>query len=314
MIEVGVLFVNVLMFTLLAVPGYILGKRGRMADSGMKTLGNILADVAMPFLVFVKFLEVNITQLDPAAVAVSLLLPVVIMALIWAVSYFVFRKSKGESGFQVSRFCSMFTNAGFLGIPIAAAVFPDNPEIAVYVSLYNVPNLFGILTFGLSMLSGGGKKTGVKALLLKPVTFAVLFGAVFSAMEMGEKFPFAVTYSSYLASLTTPLSMLVLGFELSKLRFREMLVSADMYLCCFLKLVLQPLAAMLILKIFGAMVNPQLAAAMFIASGVSTAATAPAMARNCDADTQKAAMLTLGTTILSVAAMPLMSYIYMWLF
>ena len=46
-----------LLFTALLAPGYILGKLGRLEEHAMKSMSNLLTDVALPFLVLSNLLK-----------------------------------------------------------------------------------------------------------------------------------------------------------------------------------------------------------------------------------------------------------------
>ena len=70
-----IMFINVLMLTLLVVPGFILGKVKKMENGALWSAGNILTYVAMPMLVFEKLLETDISKLSLTSVIICLLFP-----------------------------------------------------------------------------------------------------------------------------------------------------------------------------------------------------------------------------------------------
>ena len=114
-------------------------------------------------------------------------------------------------------------------------------------------------------------------------------------------------YAGYLANLTTPLAMLVLGFEFSALSLKRGKAGRDLLLTCAIKLIAFPLsisASLYLLKVLGVSVSYELFAALFFASGVSTAVTAPALAEKYGADAESASVLTLATTLGCVVTLP----------
>jgi len=314
-----IMFINVLMLTLLVVPGFILGKVKKMEDAACLTAGNILTYVAMPMLVFEKLLETDLRTLSITAVITCLVFPIIMCVALVAVAFGVFRINESmEKKNRASRFCSVFPNCGFLGIPLAAAIFPNNPEITVYVSLFNVFSTLLLLTVGRALLSGDKKMLLSKTAFLSPVVFAIVIGTVCSLFGVGTKFPYAEVYASHLASLTTPLAMVVLGFELSKLDIKKMLSNAHLYLVAAVKLIISPIITVALLALLKFVlkldVSYGLAVGLFISTAVSSPSSSPAMARVAGADSEHAATVAIGNTLLSVISLPILFIIFNLIF
>ena len=95
------------LFVLLMIPGYIMGRGKRINDSGSDILTNILTDIAMPFLVFSKLLNMDLSVLDIPSVICCFLFPIVSIVGIFLLSVIVFPKIEDGSRYPVNRFCSM---------------------------------------------------------------------------------------------------------------------------------------------------------------------------------------------------------------
>ena len=91
-----------------------------------------------------------------------------------------------------------------------------------------------------------------------------------------------------------------------------MWINAGVYLVSLIKLVLSPMIAIAILAmlkyVFCLDIGEEISLAMLIATAVSTAASAPSMAKKYGADSEYAATLTLGNTLLCVITSP---FLYM---
>ena len=302
------MFGIVLLFALLLIPGFILGKQRLIEKSAMVSFSNILMYIAMPFLVVTKLLEIDVRTLNWSEVTISIILPFVIEGLLLAICMICFSGADGRK--KALRFCSVFPNVGFLGIPLAAAMWPNNPEIVLFVSFYNLINTFTLLTFGVFVLSGDKKSINPIKCLLSPATFAIMLGFIGSYFKVADHFPTVLIYSTTLSNLTTPLAMITLGFELSGLHLIRMWKSAGIYASAFIKLIVSPLLALGILLILKYVlvipISEFLINAMLVATAVSTAASASAMSKKYDADAQYAATLTLANTLLCMFTMPLM--------
>ena len=307
MILFSTLLINVAIFAFLLVPGFIMGRKKLIERGALVSMTNILMYVAMPALVLAKLLEIDVRALPLTDVIVCLVAPVPAVLLAFAAAVLLFRRKDERGAWRASRFCSILPNCGFLGIPLAAALFPDHPEVVLSVSLFNVVATFLLLTFGVYILSGDRKHVSLRRACISPIGIAIVLGVILSLVGVGQRVPHMVTYATYLANLTTPLSMLVLGVELSRLRATAMIKNPGLYLCALIKLVLMPLAMLLlvcVLSLCGLVLSESARMGLFLATAVSTAASAPAMAQKYGADGEHAAALTLGTTLLCVVTLP----------
>ena len=317
MVTFSSLVATVAMFAALMIPGFVMGKSKRIENGAMVTVGNILSDVARPALVFVKLIETDILSLDITDILIAVLLLALLIPALYFISRSVFKPRAGDREHLSASFCAMFSNCGFLGIPLAAALFPHKPEVTVFVSLANVTSSFFFLTLGMKLLSEGmsgndekKKRNPILELLLRPVTFAVALGVVCSLLKAGQKFPQMTQYFGTLSQLTTPLSMTVLGYELSKMTLSRLLGDRRVYIVAMIRLIVSPMLTLAILWcvrfIPGVTVSRELAAAMLMATAVSTAASSSAMARSHGIEGSLAASATLVNTILCVGTLPLL--------
>ena len=312
-----VLLGNIILFGALAIPGYLLGKLGKVTDGALASITNILTAVAMPALVFSKLIMIDFPSLGTAAIVCCVLFPIGITYMLNLLTMVLFRGEMGDGRVGASRFCAIFSNCGFLGIPLASAMFPDEPGVVAFVSLFNVFSTLMLLTLGVYVYSGDRRDICVRRAILKPITIAVVLGIVCSLLGIGDMIPAVGTYADYLAALTTPLAMIVLGVQLSKLSVREIFCSAGVYAVSAVKLIVSPLMAMgvlLLLRTVGVPIGAELVVALMISTGVSTAASAPAMAERYGADSRYAAILTLGTTMLCMISLPMISLLFNLLF
>jgi len=304
-------FTNVILFTALVIPGYILGKTNRGKNMDSVIIGNILTNIAMPFLVFSKLLETDFEKIDGVSLVCCILLPFVLEVFIFVLTKNIFKN-------PVERFCSLFPNCGFLGIPLAAVLFPEQPEVVVYVALFNVFSTFLLLTLGVYILSGDKNTICLRKALCSPISLAVILGMFLSLSGIGAKIGFLYDYSSLLAQVTTPLSMISLGFGLSGLEIKKIFSEPNMYKVSVVKLVIAPILCMSIIVMLKHVLciplENSLTASMFIATAVSTAASASAMSEKYGQDEEYAAMLTMGNTILCVITLPVLYLLVGFLF
>lgn len=306
------MFNIVVLFVALLVPGYVLGRTKLVESSAMVSFSNILMYIAMPALVLCKLINMDMSDVGAGEIIIAAALPALLVLVLSILSHVFPMNDVARE--RALRFCSVFPNCGFMGIPMAAAMWPDQPKIVLYVSIFNVVNTFLLLTVGVYVLSGDKKQVNLKKTLISPIFFAIVVGVLCAAFGLGDKMTFLGNYSNLLAQLTTPLSMIAAGYELSKLHLLKMWKSWGIYFSSLLKLVVSPLIVLGVLSlckfVIGIGICREMAMAMLVASAVSAAASGPSMAKKYGADAEYAATLTLSGTLLCVITLPLMYLLF----
>ncbi len=312
MFDFNVLAETTLMFMLLMIPGFILGKYKILGKEAIAGVGEIITRVALPCLVIVKMLETNISSCGIANVIACIVHVPTFLLLISFVSRLIFKKR------PVEHFCSVFPNCGAFGIPLAVAMFPDKPEVVILLSIWSTFDPVIMLTFGMNILSEEKQNRNILSVLFKPISIAAVLGMILSLFDFGSKFPMSVAYTEYFANVTTSLSMTVLGYEISNVSWKSLFFRFETYAVSIVRLFISPILALGIAYIFhlisGTSLSDTFFAAVFLATGVATASMASTLANDCGRDATLAAVLTVGTTIFSVITMPLMSLVYEMIF
>ena len=308
-------FCRVLLFSAFLIPGLVLGKGKLLQDCAMVSFSNVLMYVAMPFLVFSKLLDLDLRQVCLSEILLAALMPILLSGLLILVCRLFCREEPTKR--RAAVFCAVFPNCGFLGIPLAAILWPQDPKIVFYLSVFNVVSTFLLLTVGVWILSGDQSEICLKKTLVSPIFFAIVLGVAASLLGTAEVFPSLRTFSDTLANLTTPLAMITLGFELSKLPLRTVWRQGGVYRVSLVRLILSPLLALGVLmgagRVFSLPMSRSLVLAVLVATSVSTAASAPAMAKKYGADSVYAAALTVSNTLLCTLTLPLAYLAFEWL-
>lgn len=220
---------NLVLFLMLMVPGYVMGKCRLLSEKAQADIGSILMYIAMPFLVFEKLLETDLRTLDPVAPIIAVAVPLLLAASLLLTGKLLWPDSGDPRRWRVSRFCSFLHNCGFWGLPLSAALFPDTPEVTLYVSIANIVNTFILLTFGTYVLTGDPRRISLKGLLLSPALIALAAGCAGSLLGVNAYFPQLGEFAAKLASLAAPLSMLSLGLITAKMPLKKIFSSPILY-------------------------------------------------------------------------------------
>ena len=208
------------------------------------------------------------------------------------------------------RFCATFTNNGFLGIPLAVAVFGKDSEIFTVLIVLNIITNIMMYTLGAYLVSGDKKSIGLKKAFLNPVLIAFVIGIILNLFKVNARIPEVLNFSNYFSNIVTPISMTILGIKLATVKFSTLFTSVKGYFVSFLKLVAFPVAIVAIMCcfrfIFGGIVNDDVIIGFFIAFAMPTAGLASTFADMYSGDSEGAVVFTLGSTMFSILTIPLL--------
>ena len=303
---------NVVLFVALAVPGFLLVKIKMLSSAHSGVLSKLLMYVGMPFLILSG--TVNNISFNKETILTIAVVAALGIALTFAMFFLtnpLAAMEREEKTTGMMRFCMAFSNNGFLGIPLAVAVFgADSPIMTVLVILNIITNIL-MYTLGVYLVSGDKSKISLKKAFLNPVLIAFIVGIVLNLLKVNTYIPEVSTFSSHFSGLVTPLSMTILGMKMAEIKFTSLFKSWRMYYVCALKLILFPTVIVGLLlavdKIFSVnIIDNSVMLGFFIAFAMPTAGLASTFADGFGGDTENAVSMTLGTTVLSTLTIPVL--------
>ena len=304
---------NVIIFIALAVPGFILVKTKVLKQEQSAVLSKVLMYVGMPFLILSGTLSISFNGETVLNLLWAAIFTVVITFIFIFLSKYTATKNNATDELAskkiegAERFCAIFSNNGFLGLPLAAAVFGMG-EVFTFLVIVNIVNNTIMYTAGVYLISGDKKTINLKKIFLNPVLIAFVIGTILNLIGINKVLPEIATYSDHFKNIVTPLSMTILGMKMGEIEFSKLFTSWKMYYVAFIKLIIVPVISVgitiFLCKVCG--LNANMIKTMFVAFSVPTAALATAFADSYDGDIENSTIYTLGNTILSIATIPLL--------
>lgn len=285
------------LFVLIAI-GFICGKKGIINESSAKGMTDLVLYVVTPCVMITAFQRSFSFELLG-----SVILAAVCAALIMAGSIFVAKlifHDKNESRKKVLQFATVFSNCGFMSLPLQKAILGDNGWFygSIFVAVFN---LF-VWTYGLVAMSGDRKQLSVKKLVFNPGIVGVVIAIILFVCSI--TLPYIISQPIvYLSDLNTPLPMLIIGYHLSKANFKKAFTDAGTYLAMGARLVIIPIAITLIMSLFN--LDKDMVIAFIIASSAPTAATTTMFASKFNRDVELSVSVVASTTLVSIITMPL---------
>lgn len=208
-------------------------------------------------------------------------------------------RDRDERRRRVLRFATVFSNAGYMAIPLQQALLGE--EGVFYCAAYLVVFNTAMWTYGARLMSGDPKALSAKRLAANPGIIAVVLGLLLFLLpiEVPDVLRDAV---GHLGTLNTPLPMLIVGYYLAGTDLRAALRDRGCYLSMAVRLLLAPAAGLGLLLLCG--VRGSVLTSMTICMSTPTATATTMFAARHDGDTALSVELVSLTTLCSVLTMP----------
>ena len=295
---------QVLTLFLLIGVGVVCAKVKLLSDGAVKALANLVLYIATPCVI----VKSCIREFDPAMLWGFLTVIAVAAAthgLLILLAKVVFR-DKEEDRRRVFRVATVFSNAGYMAIPLQQAILGDVGVFycAAYVIVFNV----FLWTYGLAEMSGESRLS-VKKILLNPGVIGVVVGLLLFVLPIPVP-TLIVDGIGHLAALNTPVPMLIVGYYLAQTDLLAALKDGRSWLCMALRLVAAPAVALGALLLCGVRGDLLTSCMICIATPVATSCTM--FATRFDRDPRLSVNLVSLSTILSVVTLPLMVALTNW--
>ncbi len=286
----------VALFGLMAF-GFAGFKTGLINDSGSKIMSNVLLYFVTPCLIINSF---NI-EYDPSKIKgllVCFLASFLIHAATILIVHLIF-KGNPDGRLRVLRFACVFSNAGYMGLPLQQAVLGSDGVFygSVYVAMFNIM----LWTYGVICSTGDFKALSGKKLLTNPGIIGVTIGFLFFLTPL--TIPNVLgTVISNMAAVNTPIAMIIIGFYLASSNILKALRDKSVYLVSFIRLILIPLLSLGIMYLCG--IRDTVLVATVTAASAPVATATSLFATKFDNDIELSVNLVSFTTVISIITMP----------
>lgn len=283
--------------------GAAMRKAGFFKENAIDGIVNVLILVVTPCLI----VDVFQRPFDPSmlkGLGYAFVLAVFIHVVLIVLSKFVVRH-RDENVRRPLRLAAVFSNAGFMGIPLEQAILGDAGVFygVVYIVVFN---LF-MWSWGLRTMCAAGNREqgrGNRAkMIVNPGTVGLALGAPFFFLSV--KLPAVIGVPlHHMANLNTPLAMIVIGYALAGAEFEKVLRAGSVYVATLVRLVICPLLVIAALYPFRHALDRNMMLAMTVAASAPVAAMVSMFAQKFGRDVDVSVAVVSGTTLLSILTMP----------
>jgi predicted permease len=295
--------------------GFLCRKWGIIDNASSKALSRLIVSVGQPMMIISALANAEYNAANLTIAWQTTLISFAIHTLISVIAFLICRRNNRVDWMKIFEFSLVFANCGFIGFPILDSILGDGRGSfmgAFYVIAFH---LF-LWTWGIIILAR--KRDDIK---ITPKKVILNFGTVPSAIGIalflmkgidGFVIPQPIMLSmSFVASLCTPIPMLIIGALIASRSLKPMLCSGKIYYLCAMKLIVLPVVVCGLMRLTGFSADWILFAA--VVASMPSATTVTMLAELHDISPVYSAQAVGATTLFSVATMPCVVWIAQWL-
>lgn len=299
--------INVLLMLFYLSIGYVLAKCNKAVDTHARTISSLLLYVCGPAMIISAFNSLSYNSNDFINMSLFFGVTLIIQIAVIILLYLILRKKYTDAKYRILTFGGTCGNVGFFGLPLVTALFPDQPIVSCYSSVYVMSMNLIAFTLGVYLITQNKKYISLKAAILNPTSIAIIVAVPLYLFNIHFPSPIDTTLS-LLGKMTTPLCMIILGLRLSSMKFKDVFCKPFAYICCALKLVVFPLFGYLCVYFVPAF-DVTFKVCILILSAAPSGATILSLAELHETEQDLCATVVLLATLLCVISIPLLTFI-----
>lgn len=296
------MFEKIIVLFLLMVVGFIIMKAGMIDEKDCKGLSAIVINVANPAMILNASTsgEGSIAGKDLIVTALLAVGLYAILVMTASILPKVMRLKKEEAGCY--KLMLVFSNIGYMGFPLIASLYGS--EAVLYGAIFLMPFSVLIYTYGIKTIRLEKEKEGKgnRGKLLNIGIISCLLTIIIYLS--GIKLPSVINDTiGYLSSLTSPLSMIVIGASLATMNLKELVSDKKLILFSAIKLLVIPIIGCMLLKLV--VTNELIRNVCMVILATPVASMVTMLAQQYDGDYELASKGIALTTLLSMITLPI---------
>lgn len=290
------------LFALIGV-GVVCRRMRLLGASAVRGMVNVLLLLVTPCLIVDAFQRPFDSSML-AQLGLAFLIALALHAVLILVAHIFIRTGRASTE-TVLRLAVVFSNAGFMGIPLEQAVLGEEGVFfgIIYVAVFNVM----VWSWGLRVMRGmecrSAESRSPWVMFVNPGTVGLALGLPLFLFSIS--LPEIVhTPVRMMASLNTPLAMLVIGYYLAGAHLGTVVRNLSAHVAAIVRLIVCPLVLTFALYPFRSQLDRVMMLSLVAAASAPVAATVTMFASKYGRDVDLSVGVVSGTTILSIVTMP----------
>lgn len=284
---------------LMILAGAVLKKKGIIDEAGKRCLTDLCVNIIIPCNIIKSCLiefDISIMKACGLLLAVGIVMQLFCLFL----NSFLFNRFGGQQK-KVLQYCTIVSNGGFLGNPVAEGVYGSLGLL--YASIFLIPMRVVMWSAGTSYFVAGSsdKKKVFHNILTHPCLVAVYIGLFLMFTQIYVPEVLASTVKS-IGNCNSAATMFIIGTILADVDVRTIVNRTTVAFSVF-RLVLLPAAALALSYILG--LDPVASGVAVIMTGMPAGATAAIFAARYGSDAEFATKCVVLSTLMSMVTIPM---------
>lgn len=220
---------------LLMLTGVVCSKTGIIKNETDKDLSRFVLQVVNPVMIFMSYQAEMKTELVRNLLVTFAASICVYIVMVVAAYILVPKKENRET--EIERFSVIYSNCGFMGIPLVKAMF-DMEGVFYLTAFITIFNLV-VWTHGIILISGEKDFKQVAKVFYSPTIISIVLGMIcfFTQIKLPE---ILTTALNFIGELNTPMAMIVSGVTMAGTNVPKLIKNPNIYRVCALKLFVIP--------------------------------------------------------------------------
>ncbi len=299
----GIINLQIELFILMGI-GFILAKKGYFSLATQNQLSNIILMIILPCSI-IKSFQIDFDSHLLYSIITILLISFGIQFLYFILNKYLYNKMEIDKK-VCCQYATMVSNAGFLGMPIAQAVFGDIGLL--YASVFLIPQRIFMWSSGITLFTQGKQSNVIKQVLTHPCIIAIYIGLILMILRSFHIFlPASLSDTiSLIGQCSTALSMFIIGGILSQVDMKTVF-DPESVLYSLSRLIIIPFIIFCILRVFN--FNGIPANLCVLLSAMPAASTTTILAQKYGGNALFASKLVFVSTLFSLITLPIVTVI-----
>ena len=295
---------QVLILYVIVAIGFISDKVGFFTEKVAKSCTDLLFYVVTSAKIVESFYTLEYSPETAKKLFIALGCGLLLHLVSAGISTVVFNRCpKEKSG--IFKYAGAYGNCGYMALPLASAVLGD--EGVFYCSAVIISFQMFTFTHGVYTINKGSSDSAAKfewkKLILNPGVLSVIVGLPIFLLSID--LPDIITEPvSYVASLNSPLAMLIFGTYIAHTNFRTIFKEWRILGVAAIKLIILPLIMLGALHLIG--IDGTLLVALIISASAPPATNTAIFAAKYGRDTGLASQTVAAVSFMSILTMPVM--------
>lgn len=296
---------KIFVMLLIAMAGFVACKAGVITEKGNKNLTSLLLMVVNPIMIINAYcIEVDGRLMRNFIISAALAVASHLTGIV--LSFVLVRKKRAD--YRVERLSVVYSNCGFIGIPLVNGLF--GMEGVLYLTAYLTVFNICLWTHGVLQITEGADLRSMLKNLISPAIVCSLTGLVIFIFKIHIPAPAAEAIEQ-ISSMNSPLAMLIAGATIARSDLKKALVKLPVYYITFLRLFAVPLVCALCFAPFG--FERIVVITAVVEAACPAAASATMFAINYNKNAVYASEIFAMSTILSAISLPVVIMATEWI-